>query len=99
MTKGNCAEYGGPKHKSQTKVFDRVKVVFEKAIIEREFLLNGQVQHEHKDKITIIDLRISMCIKKRARLTLGGYSYLPAEMYEWEPFYEIDRRLLPKTAT
>ena len=52
-----------------------------------------------KDKIIILDLRIAMCIKKRARVTLGGYSYLPEEMYEWEPFYDIDRRLLPKTVS
>ena len=50
-----------------------------------------------RDRIIILDLRIAMCIKKRARVTLGGYSYLPEEMYEWEPFYDIDRRLLPKT--
>ena len=40
-----------------------------------------------------------MCIKKRARLTKGGYSYLPEEMYDWEPIYEIDKRLLPKTVS
>ena len=50
-----------------------------------------------KDKIIILDLRIAMCIKKRARVTLGGYSYLSEEMFGWEPFYDIDRRLLPKT--
>ena len=49
-----------------------------------------------KKRLQYIDLRISMCIKNRARLTLGGYSYLPEEMYDWEPYYEIDRRLLPK---
>jgi hypothetical protein len=99
MRKGNCSEYGGPKYKSQKKVFDQVKLVFEKAIKNRKSLLNSQVMHENKDKIIILDLRISICIKKRARLTLGGYSYLPEEMYDWEPIYEIDRRLLPKTVT
>ena len=54
---------------------------------------------ENKEKIIVVDLRISMCIKKRARLTLGGYSYLPEKMYDWEPYYEIDRRLLPKTVS
>ena len=99
MRKSDCSEYGGPKYRSQKKVFDKVKVVFEKAIINRELLLDTQVKHEHKDKIIILDLRISICIKKRARLTLGGYSYLPEEMYDWEPIYEIDRSLLPKTVT
>ena len=92
-------EYGGPKYKSQLKIFERMIVVFDKAIKEREFLLNNQISHENKEKIIVVDLRISMCIKKRARLTLGGYSYLPEKMYDWEPYYEIDRKLLPKTAS
>ena len=92
-------EYGGPKYKSQLKIFERMIVVFDKAIKERELLLNNQIGHENKEKIIVIDLRISMCIKKRARLTLGGYSYLPEKMYDWEPYYEIDRKLLPKTAS
>jgi len=90
---------GGPKYKSQLKVFERMIVVFDKAIKERELLLNNQISHENKEKIIVIDLRISMCIKKRARLTLGGYSYLPEKMYDWEPYYEIDRKLLPKTVS
>tara|TARA_S200000501_G_C20643520_1_gene664274 strand:+ start:201 stop:500 length:300 start_codon:yes stop_codon:yes gene_type:complete len=92
-------KYGGPKYKSQLKVFERMIVVFEKAIKERELLLSKQNSHENKEKIIVVDLRISMCIKKRARLTLGGYSYLPEKMYDWEPYYEIDRKLLPKTVS
>ena len=91
--------YGGPKYKSQLKIFERMIVVFDKAIKERELLLNNQIGHENKEKIIVIDLRISMCNKKRARLTLGGYSYLPEKMYDWEPYYEIDRKLLPKTVS
>ncbi len=91
--------YGGPKYKSQLKIFERMIIVFDKAIKERELLLNNQISHENKEKIIVVDLRISMCIKKRARLTLGGYSYLPEKMYDWEPHYEIDRRLLPKTVS
>ena len=92
-------EYGGPKYKSQLKIFERMMIVFEKAIKERELLLINQSNHENKEKIIVVDLRISMCIKKRARLTLGGYSYLPEKMYDWEPYYEIDRKLLPKTVS
>ena len=92
-------EYGGPKYKSQLKIFERMIVVFDKAIKERDLLLSNQINHENKEKIIVVDLRISMCIKKRARLTLGGYSYLPEKMYDWEPYYEIDRKLLPKTAS
>ena len=91
--------YGGPKYKSQTKVFDQIETIFEKALIERDKLIKQQVNDSMKDKIIILDLRIAMCIKKRARVTLGGYSYLSEEMYGWEPFYDIDRRLLPKTVS
>jgi len=62
--------YGGPKYKSQLKIFERMIVVFDKAIKERELLLNNKISHENKEKIIVVDLRISMCIKKRARLTL-----------------------------
>ena len=89
--------YGGPKYKSQTKIFDQIETNFEKALIERDRLIKEQSNNSMRDRIIILDLRIAICIKKRARVTLGGYSYLPEEMYEWEPFYDIDRRLLPKT--
>ena len=55
--------YGGPKYKSQLKIFERMIVVFDKAIKERELLLNNQISHENKEKIIVVDLRISMCIK------------------------------------
>ena len=89
--------YGGPKYKSQTKIFDQIETIFEKALIERDRLIKEQSNNSMMDRIIILDLRIAMCIKKRARVTLGVYSYLPEEMYEWEPFFDIDRRLLPKT--
>ena len=91
--------YGGPKYKSQTKIFDQIETIFEKALIERDRLIKEQSNNSMRDRIIILDLRIAMCIKKRARVTLGGYSYLPEGMYEWEPFYDIDRRLLPKTVS
>ena len=91
--------YGGPKYKSQTKIFDQIETIFEKALIERGKLIKEQINNSMRDRIIILDLRIAICIKKRARVTLGGYSYLPKEMYGWEPFYDIDRRLLPKTVS
>ena len=91
--------YGGPKYKSQAKIFDQIETIFEKALIERDRLIKEQSNNSMRDRIIILDLRIAMCIKKRARVTLGGYSYLPEEMYGWEPFYDIDRRLLPKTVS
>ena len=56
--------YGGPKYKSQLKIFERMIVVFDKAIKERELLLDNQISHENKEKIIVVDLRISMCIKR-----------------------------------
>ena len=91
--------YGRPKYKSQTMIFDQIETIFEKALIERDRLIKEQRNNSMRDRIIILDLRIAICIKKRARVTLGGYSYLPEEMYEWEPFYDIDRRLLPKTVS
>ena len=91
--------YGGPKYKSQTKIFDQIETIFGKALIERDRLIKERSNNSMMDRIIILDLKIAMCIKKRARVTLGGYSYLPEEMYEWEPFYDIDRRLLPKTVS
>ena len=99
MKRSYSPNYGEPKYKSQSLVFDRLKVVFDDAIKEREELLSNQKNNENKNKIVKVDLRIAMCVKKRARLTTGGYSYLPEEMYDWEPVYEIDKRLLPKTVS
>ena len=96
MTKKKNTDLRGPKYSSQSEVFERLMIVFSKAIIEKEALIKGQIRDENKKEVIIIDLRISMCIKTRARLTLGGYSYLPQEMYDWEPYYEIDQKLLPK---
>ena len=99
MNESYSPNYGEPKYKSQSLVFDRLKVVFDDAIKERDELLSNQKNNENKDKIVKVDLRIAMCIKKRARFTKGGYSYLPEEMYDWEPVYKIDKRLLPKTVS
>ena len=99
MKNSYSPNYGEPKYKSQSLVFDRLKVVFDDAIKERDELLSIQKINEYKDKIVKVDLRIAMCVKKLARLTKGGYSYLPEEMYDWEPVYEIDKRLLPKTVS
>ena len=51
-------EYGGPKYKSQLKIFERMIVVFNKAIKERDVLLSNQINHENKEKIIVVDLRI-----------------------------------------
>ena len=39
---------------------------------------------------------MSELIKKRARLTLGGYNYIHHEMWEWRPYFPMHKNLLPK---
>ena len=56
--------YGGPKYKSPSQGFSSDKLVFEKALIERDQLIRKQVRDSMRDKIIILDLRIAMCIKK-----------------------------------
>ena len=56
--------YGGPKYKSQTKIFDQIETIFEKALIERDRLIKEQSNNSMRDRIIILDLRIAMCIKK-----------------------------------
>ena len=89
MKRSYSPDYGEPKYKSQSLVFNRLKVVFDDAIKEPDELLSSQKNNENKDRIVKVDLRIAMCVKKRARITKGGYSYLPEEMYDWEPIYEL----------
>ena len=55
--------YGGPKYKSQLKIFERMIVVFDKAIKERELLLNNQISHENKEKIIVESLTILLLLR------------------------------------
>ena len=52
MKRSYSPNYGEPKYKSQSLVFDRLKVVFDDAIKEREELLSNQ-------KITKIKIKLS----------------------------------------
>ena len=51
MKRSYSPNYGEPKYKSQSLVFDRLKVVFDDAIKEREELLSNQKNNENKHKI------------------------------------------------
>ena len=86
-----------PKHESQKIVMKTVDSVFYRSIEEREKLI-GEDAKLHKEKIMTLDLNISMCIKKRAKLTKGGFNYIPECMWSWRPYYPIDNKLLPKIA-
>ena len=73
-------------------------------IIDKKFLKNLKIRDNlikkssavNRDEITSLDLLMSELIKKRARLTLGGYNYIHHEMWEWRPYFPMHKNLLPK---
>ena len=85
----------GPKFDNQ---FDELKVI-DKLFYEKLKKRNEIIEDENDDdyhKIRDIDIKIAIYIKKRAKLSKGGYNYIPKEMWEWEPYFDIDKTLLPK---
>ena len=86
-----------PKHESQKIIVETVDSFFYRSIYEREKLIDEDAK-SNKEKIMTLDLNISMCIKKRARLTKGGFNYIPESMWSWKPYYPLDNKLLPKIA-
>ena len=75
--------HGEPKYKSQFDIFNRVKSVFEKALIERDKLIKEQVHDSMKDKIIILILEL-LCIGA----TYAAVTHTRRNG-EWEPFYDI----------
>tara|TARA_B110000008_G_scaffold22914_1_gene20796 strand:+ start:227 stop:499 length:273 start_codon:yes stop_codon:yes gene_type:complete len=78
--------------------FDELKVI-DKLFYEKLKKRNEIIKEENDDdyhKIRDIDIKIAIYIKKRAKLSKGGYNYIPKEMWEWEPYFDIDKTLLPK---
>lgn len=69
--------------------------LFFKVINERDSLIKKS-SNSYRDEIIKHDLKISIYIKKRAKITEGGYNFILEEMWNWKPFFPIDRRLLPK---
>ena len=73
-------------------------------VIDKKFLKNLKIRNTlikksssvNRDEITSLDLLMSELIKKRARLTLGGYNYIHHEMWEWIPYFPMHKNLLPK---
>ena len=88
---------GDPKYESQRNLYNLIIEIFDKALLEKEKKLISQKNHSNKNEVIIIDLKIAMCIKEMAKIVKGGYSSLPLKMYDWDPAYEIDKSLLPKT--
>lgn len=78
--------------------FDELKVI-DKLFYEKLKKRNEIIEKENDvdyHKIRDIDIKIAIYIKKRAKLSKGGYNYIPKEMWEWEPYFDIDKTLLPK---
>ena len=90
---------GKAKFGLQQKMLDTIDETFVKKLNKRNLMID-EVNDSHstnKRKIIALDLLLSELIKKRARLTLGGYNYIKRSMWEWSPHFPIDERLLPKT--
>lgn len=85
----------GPKFDNQ---FDELKVI-DKLFYEKLKKRNEIIEEKNDvdyHKVRDIDIKIAIYIKKRAKLSKGGYNYIPKEMWEWEPYFDIDKTLLPK---
>ena len=79
----------------QQEMLDIIDEKFLKNLKIRDSLINKS-SFKNRDKITSLDLLMSELIKKRARLTLGGYNYIHHEMWEWSPYFPMHKNLLPK---
>ena len=85
----------GPKFNYQFDTLNLIDKLFYAALKKR----NKVIEEKNEDnsyKIKKIDIKIAFYIKKRAKLSKGGYNYIPKEMWEWQPYFEIDKKLLPK---
>ena len=90
---------GKAKSDLQQKMLDTIDETFAKKLNKRNLMIDeiSDSRSTNKRKIIALDLLLSELIKKRARLTLGGYNYIKRSMWEWSPHFPIDERLLPKT--
>ena len=85
-----------PKYPSQVDELNAIDKIFSKTLKLRDSLIKRDFKTD-RDKIRTLDLKISICIKKRAKVTKGGYNNIPMNMWEWKPYFSIDKKLLPKT--
>ena len=79
----------------QQKIVDTIDKKFLESLELRNALIKKS-SYENRAEITSLDLLISELIKRRARLTLGGYNYIHHDMWEWNPHFPIHKNLLPK---
>ena len=83
------------KFESQQKMLDTIDKAFSQNLIRGQ--INNKISFLNQAKIVSTDLLLSELIKKRARLTEGGYNYIPLSMWDWNPHFPINKNLLPKT--
>ena len=83
------------KFEYQQKIVDTIDKKFLESLKLRNDLIKKS-SYENRAEITSLDLLISELIKKRARLTLGGYNYIHHDMWEWNPHFPMHKTLLPK---
>ena len=85
-----------PKYPSQVDELNAIDKIFSKTLKLRDSLIKRDSK-PYRDTIRALDLKISICIKKRAKVTKGGYNSIPMNMWDWKPYFSIDKKLLPKT--
>ena len=85
-----------PKYPSQLDEMNAIDKIFSKTLKQRNKIIKRNSKLD-RDIIRTLDLKMSICIKKRAKVTKGGYNDIPINMWEWEPYFPIDKNLLPKT--
>ena len=83
-----------PKFDSQLPILEQIDHFFHSKIKYRKMLLKDK--NKNTDEIKRIDIALAYYIKKRAKVTKGGFNFIPKEMWEWQPIFEIDLSLLPK---
>ena len=83
------------KFEYQQKIVDTIDKKFLASLKLRNALIKKSI-YENRAEITSLDLLMSELIKKRARLTLGGYNHIHHEMWEWNPHFPMHKNLLPK---
>ena len=44
-------------------------------------------KNKNTEEIKRIDIALAYYIKKRAKVTKGGFNFIPKEMWEWQPIF------------
>ena len=83
-----------PKFDNQLPILEQIDHLFCSKIKYRKILLKDK--HKNIEEIKRIDITLAYYIKRRAKVTKGGFNFIPKEMWEWQPIFEIDSSLLPK---